>query len=135
MIWCRPRPARSHAARLHSSDGGSASRARRVRPREQGSGYLRTRTLKASTLFGVILLVLIAGSCPGLLPDVRAQAHGAGRARVTPPAAGSTLGGRVVCADTGNPVRRAEVTLISAAAGERFGEAVTNVKGEFSFKD
>lgn len=91
--------------------------------------------MKAPTLFSTILIVLIAGACTDLARDVYAQARDPGRARVTPPAAISTLSGRIVYADTGNPVRRAEVTLVSAVTGERLGEVVTGVKGEFSFKE
>lgn len=84
--------------------------------------------LKASILFRLILLLFAAGNCLALAPPARAQAVDAAAGR-------STLRGRVVYADTGNPVRRAEVTLMNAATGESLGVAVTDAKGAFSIKN
>ncbi|MET0647274.1 MAG: carboxypeptidase regulatory-like domain-containing protein [Pyrinomonadaceae bacterium] len=63
------------------------------------------------------------------------QTRDAGRVRAGGAATRSTVRGRVVYADTGNPVRRAEVIMTNARTGERVGGAVANVKGEFSFDE
>jgi hypothetical protein len=91
--------------------------------------------LKASTLFYLIFLLIAALNSPRLAPHAYAQARDPGGARAAGPPSRSTVRGRVVYADTGNPVRRAEVILMNAGTGERLGGAVTNVKGEFSFKN
>lgn len=75
--------------------------------------------MKTSTLFSLTFLLAAALNTPRLAPQTYAQA------------ARSTVRGRVVYADTGNPVRRAQVFLQNAATGEQAGQTVTDVKGEF----
>ena len=95
----------------------------------------RPYTLKAPTLFTLIFILATALGCPRFTPQARAQTRDAGRVRAGGAATRSTVRGRVVYADTGNPVRRAEVVMTNALTGERVGEAVANVKGEFGFDE
>jgi hypothetical protein len=64
-----------------------------------------------------------------------AQSGGQGRTPTSGAATRATVRGRVVYADTGNPVRRAEVTLTDAGTGERIGGEVTDVRGEFNIRN
>lgn len=90
--------------------------------------------MKTSTRFSLTLLLAAALNSPRLAPRVCAQTRDAGRAPAGATAARSNVRGRVVYADTGNPVRRCEVYIRNAGTGEDAGSAVTDARGEFSFR-
>jgi hypothetical protein len=88
--------------------------------------------LKTSVL---ITLTLIFAAALGFSGLVYAQARNPARTAAGGTAALSNVRGRVVYADTGNPVRRAAVSIENATTGEHIGDSVTDVKGEFSFNN